>query len=990
MRLMPYVSLFLVVVLLSLYHEAVATPIAKPGISSQSVYQADQWADSVFETLTLEQQIGQLMMVAAYSNKGPQHKASILKLVKQYGIGGLIFFQGAPNKQLKLTNTYQNAASVPLLIGMDAEWGLSMRLDSTMAFPKQMTLGALENRSLIRRMGQHIARQCKRLGIHINFAPVVDINNNPQNPVIHMRSFGENPQKVANKAAAYLDGLQQGGVLGVAKHFPGHGDTDQDSHESLPILDHDTDRLRSTEFFPFRRLIQEHVGGVMSGHLAVPSFTGSRKLPASLSSKMINRVLKDSMNFEGLVFTDALNMKGVTQQHGPSQVTVEALKAGNDVLLYPEEVPKAINSIKNVIKRGKFSAEKLEKRVKKVLKTKYWAGLSERKALKPENLVEDLNKPAARDVKHQLIEEALTLVKNNQKLIPLDNLENRSIAAVSFGKDSPNQFHKRLLNYAEAKTFHLQHEANRSDFNQLAKDLKRFNTVILSIHNQNEYNTNNFGLPRTLIKNINQISQSHRSILVNFGSPYALKLFKGNQGVLQAYEDGKAFQRIAAQGLFGGFPFKGSLPVQVGERYEAGRGLQTSKAIRLNYTLPERVGIESNYLAGKVDSMANAAIEEKAAPGCQVLVAKQGNIIYNKAYGYYTYEKNQVVQSSSIYDIASITKIGATVPIMMRLYEKGQIHLDDSLGRYLTKYIDSIKKNLEIRELLTHQAGLVAWIPFYRYTLNERGFCDSNYCYDPNSFFSLQVADDLYLQESYRDSIWQIIANSEVEGRGTYNYSDLGFFYLKKILEQYLEVPLKDYLQHHFFKPLGMWNTAFLPIQHFPLSRIVPTERDDYFRHQLIHGYVHDPAAAMLGGIAGHAGLFSNVNDFAKLMQMFLNGGKYGGDTYFKPSTIRKFTSKQFEDNRKGLGFDKPETNPNKVSPTGELASPQTFGHTGFTGTCVWADPKHDLIYAFFSNRVHPTQENNKLVEMDIRTKIQDFIYRSFLSEEEISKRKSE
>lgn len=954
------------------------------------LYNANEWVDSVYQSLTLQEKIGQLMMVAAYSNKSDGHRQHITNLVQKYSVGGLIFFQGSPSRQLKLTNTYQKKADVPLLIGMDAEWGLSMRLDSTMAFPKQMTLGAVQDKSLIKRMGQHIGRQCRRLGVHINFAPVVDVNNNPQNPVIHMRSFGEEPKSVANKAQAYLTGLQQEGVLAVAKHFPGHGDTDQDSHESLPVLGHDKDRLYQTELLPFRAAIDENVGGVMSGHLAVPAITGVKQKPASLSSILVEDLLKDSMRFDGLVFTDALNMKGVTQKYGPSQVPLQALKAGNDVLLYPEAVPKAIQQIKQAIEKNELSLKKVEKKVKAILQTKYWAGLSKWKPLKSENLKKDLHKPKAVDVKDQLIEEAMTLVTNKKDLVPFKNLERHKMAAVSFAQEAPTAFFHRLKQYASIQTIQMEHDAGQAAIKKLKERLRNYNTIIISIHDQNAYDVQDFGLKDRLIENVNEIGSQKRSVLVNFGSPYALRLFNPNNhhGVLQAYEDGKSFWQGAAKALFGGIPLRGQLPVTVEDRYQEGTGLKTGSAIRLNYTLPERVGISSSYLKTHLDSLVQRAINKKATPGCQLLVAKQGNVIYNKSYGHFTYDSQKVVKPSSIYDIASITKIGATVPIAMQLYEKGSLHLDSTLGYYMDRYLDTIKRDLRLRELFTHQAGLKAWIPFYRYTLNEKGFCDSNYCYNPNSFFSLQVADDLFLQRSYRDSIWQMISDSKIEGRGSYNYSDLGFFYLKKVLEQFLQVPFEKYVQHHFYDPLGMRNTSFLPLRYFPLSRIVPTEKDDYFRHQLIHGYVHDPAAAMLGGVAGHAGIFSNVNDFAKIMQMFLNNGKYGGKRYFKGKTIELFTSQQYEDNRKGLGFDKPQMDPDKISPTSHLATKETFGHTGFTGTCVWADPRHDLIYAFFSNRVHPTMENDKLVSMDVRTDIQDFIYRSFLSEEEIESRK--
>ena len=952
--------------------------------------EAQHWADSVYQALSPEKRIAQLMMVAAYSNRGEGHKQKILNLVNQYGVGGLIFFQGKPTRQLQLTNTYQNNADVPLLIGMDAEWGMGMRLNQTMDFPRQMTLGAVQDHSLIKRMGRHIGQQCRRIGVHINFAPVVDVNSNPQNPVIHMRSFGEIPEQVAERASAYLDGLQQAGVMGVAKHFPGHGDTDRDSHKALPVLDQSRKELQRTELYPFRRMIKEHAGGIMSGHLAVPSMTGSDKAPASLSPKMIQGYLRDSLGYQNLVFTDALNMQGVTDQYGPARVAVKALQAGNDILLYPEAVPQAIKRIQFAVQNQAIDTAMLRKRVKKVLRAKYYAGLSEFNALAAEGVQDDLHSPEALDVKHQLAEGAMTLVKDPLELVPLKDLSKVSIASLAIGGSDENAFQDRLGQYADVRQFHLPHDAGAEAFSRMKAKLKDYNRVILSVHGQSFRVNQNFGLSEELIDQVNELAKDQLTILVNFGSPYALALYNNNQAVLQAYEGDKTFQEAAAQALFGGFKVTGELPVSVQDRYQAGDGIKTSDALRFNYTLPERLGISSAFLSHHIDSLVQTALEKEATPGCQVFVAKEGNVIFNQGYGHYTYGDTQAVNSQTIYDIASITKIGATVPMVMQLYEEDRIDLRDSLGKYLNRYLDSIKRDLQLKELLTHQAGLTAWIPFYRYTLNDQGFCDSNYCYRPNSFYSMQVAEDLYLQRGYRDSIWSTIAESEMHERGSYNYSDLGFFYLKKVIEQFLDRPFRQYARQEFFRPLGMNRTVFKPLEQFPLSRIVPTEDDDYFRHQLVHGYVHDPAAAMLGGVAGHAGLFSTTHDFAKLMQMLLNEGAYGGKRYFDPATVQLFTSQQYEDNRKGLGFDKPEPDTSKVSPTGELASLQTFGHTGFTGTCIWADPKHDLIYGFFSNRVHPDADNEKLISMDFRTKIQDAIYRSFLDENAIEKRQGQ
>lgn len=962
-----------------------------PGVSDQDdplpyEHSNQKWVDSLMQEMTLEEKIGQLFMVAAYSNRGEQHKKAITQLINQHHIGGLIFFQGTPHQQIKLTNHYQKQSDVPLLIGMDAEWGLSMRLDSVMQFPHQMTLGALQNDTLIYQMGTEIARQCRRLGVHVNFAPVVDINNNPQNPVIHTRSFGEGKTRVSNKGVAYMQGMQDHKVLGVAKHFPGHGDTDKDSHKSLPLIPYPQERLDTLELVPFKKMINKGVGGVMAAHLAIPAYGTQGNEASSLTPDLIKGLLKGAFGYNGLVFTDALNMKGVSKYFESGEVDLKAFKAGNDVLLFPEDVPKAVSLIKAAIKKGDVEEATLDQKVRKLLKAKAWAGLDQYKPVKKQGISKDLHTQDAKLLKRNIVERSLTLLENQNKALPISDLKKLDIASIALGTNKKTVFQEGLDRYGKVHHFQLESNANEQKMAVLQDQLSDYDIIIASTHGMSPYNVQTFGLEPSTVDFANEIiSNRNQTFLVNFGSPYALSKFQKPNVLIQAYEEGSIFQDLASQAIFGAVPMNGKLPVSVKHRYEEGYGLKSKKTTRLEYSIPEAVNIDKADLK-KVDSIANVAIDQEATPGCQVLVAKEGKVIYQKAFGHHTYDGKKPVKNSDIYDIASITKMAGTLLPVMRFYDIGLLDLDKTLGDYLT-VVDSTKAKLKLRELLTHQAGLVSWIPFYEYTLTEEGFCDSNYCYNPNKYFSIQVANDLYLQETYRDTIWKTIHDSEVKERGEYRYSDLGFFYLKRIVDSMIRQDFKDYLSKNFYEPMGMNNTGYLPREKFKLDRIVPTEDDDYFRNQLIHGYVHDPAAAMLGGVAGNAGLFSNANEMAKLMQMFLNKGTYGGERYFSWQTIKTFTKKQFEDNRKGLGFDKPETDPEKISPSSWLASDKTFGHTGFTGTCVWADPQHELTYVFLSNRVHPTSNNRKLVKMDIRTDIQKAIYESFLDKATIEER---
>ncbi len=934
------------------------------------------WIDSVFASLSLEQKIGQLFMVAAYSNKGSAHKRSIEALIRDHHIGGLIFFQGGPVRQARLTNYYQSKARVPLLIAQDAEWGLGMRLDSTMSFPRQLTLGAIRDNALIYEMGKEIARQCRRLGVHVNLAPVVDINNNPNNPVINDRSFGENKFNVTIKGYYYMKGMQDNRVMACAKHFPGHGDTDKDSHKTLPVIPHSRQRLDSLELYPFRKMIDGGIGGVMSAHLFIPALDSTPNQASSVSKAAVYDLLRSELGFSGLIFTDALNMKGVSQYYVPGDLDLKALMAGNDVLLFPEQVPKAIKAIKGAIMRKEIPLEVLDWKVKKILKAKYWAGLDHFKPIETENLYADLNTPQGEMLNARLTQAALTLVANKNDLIPIRFIDTISMASVSIGANQKTEFQQTLDLYAPVKHFHISKDAKQGDFNRLLEELDQYEAVFISLHRMSRYASRNYGITTRTKEFIQHLRHKTDVVLTLFGSPYSLKYFDRLDWIQVAYQDNAITQQRAAQLIFGGISAFGKLPVTASERFKFGLGIQTPAPCRLGYGLPEEKGISSADLR-EIDSIAREAINDGATPGCQILVAKNNTIIYQKSFGHHTYNKVTPVSNTDIYDLASITKIAGTMLSLMHLYDLNQFRIDKRLSNYIPDLDQSNKGNLLVKDILMHQSQLRDWIPFYMYTLNKDGYCDSNYCYKPDPLFSTRVAENLYIRNGYNDTIWKKIVDSRLRKKKEYKYSDLGFYIFQAIAENINQEPLDEYVQEHFYGPLGLTTLGYLPRKKFPLSRIVPTEDDQVFRRQLIHGDVHDPGAAMKGGVAGHAGLFSNTNDLAIVMQMLLNKGEYGGERFINASTIEKFTSYQTKDNRRGLGFDKPEPDPNKGNPASDLASPKTFGHTGFTGTCAWADPEHELVYIFLSNRVHPDMSNYKLVKQNIRTRIQDVIYKA-------------
>ncbi|MDD5570465.1 MAG: glycoside hydrolase family 3 N-terminal domain-containing protein [Bacteroidales bacterium] len=935
------------------------------------------WVDSVFNSLTPEQRIAQLFMVSAYSNLERKYNENVADVICQYNPGGIMFLKGGPVRQANMTNYLQSWSKVPLLIAVDGEWGLSMRLDSCVSYPRQMALGAMRDDSLIYLMAKEIAAECKRMGVHINFAPVVDVNNNPKNPVINTRSFGENKYDVARKGLLFMNGLQQNGIIATAKHFPGHGDTESDSHHTLPILNQERKRLDDVELFPFSYLIKNNALGVMVAHLNIPALDTTQNLPSSLSGKVVKHVLRDSMGFKGLVFSDALNMKGVTNYYLPGVAEVMALKAGIDVLLCSDDIETAIEGIKLAIYLGDLSQEEIDEKCKKILAAKYWAGLSNYKPIKTENLVNDLNKDEAVLLSRRLVENSITLLENKKNIIPLKNIDTLCIASLSVDEYETTPFQEMLGNYADFSHYNIMSTADSSKFDSMITELYKYNLIIIGIHSLTGLPSRNYGLSQNVMELIDTLSKNSKIIIDIFGNPYMLSIkgMENADAIIVSYQDKKLPQEISAQIIFGGTGVKGRLPVTASEKYPINSGLRIDKTIRLKYTIPEEIGISSGYLK-KIDSIAIDGIIKRAYPGCQIIIVKKGNVIYKKSFGYHTYEKKVPVKNTDIYDLASLTKVLSTTLAVMKLEEECKINIENKISDYLPVLNNSNKKKIIIKDILTHQAGLQSWIPFYKKTIVKGKLSYDIYRTYENDTFPLQVADKIFIRKDYPDTIMKEIAESSLKKKKEYEYSDIGFYLMKSAIENITGEKIDNYVENNFYKPLGLSTMTYNPLRKFKISRIPPTEFDNEFRKQIIQGYVHDPGAAMLGGVGGHAGLFANANDVAKLMQMLLQKGFYADRKYINAGIIGNYTKCQFcdEGNRRGLGFDRPVKG-GKLSPACRDASPESYGHTGFTGTYVWVDPKYDLIYVFLSNRVYPDAQNKKLANMNIRTDIQQVIY---------------
>ena len=972
MKLFSLAAIFLLILQHNIHYASTVSD------GSASILEREKWVDSLFLTLTLNEKIAQLLIIRAYSNQGKVDNDRMTDLISKYNVGGVCFFQGTPSAQVALTNRWQQAVKTPLIVAIDAEWGLGMRLNGAYNFPYLMTLGASSDNQLVYDMASAIARDCKRIGIHMNLAPVVDVNNNPNNPVINIRSFGENPYNVALKGVKYVNGLQDHGIVATAKHFPGHGDTDTDSHKTLPVVNHSKLRMEAIELFPFQEVINDGVNGIMIAHLYVPSYDNTPNLPTTLSPKIVNGLLKTEMRFQGFVITDALDMSGVTKYYAPGEIEVKALLAGNDILLLPKNISKAIAAIRKAVDKSVIPMDLIEQKCKKILRMKFDLGLDKVNPIDQKNLYRELNPLSSTVITNKIYKSAVTLVKNNNRLIPLTQLQNKKIASVSIGVTNQTPFQTRLNWYAPITHFQISKQATSNQWMQLKKKLKAFDLVILGIHKNNLYPTHNFGIPANVFNFIEKLSKSKRIILTVFGNPYILNSLKdihSLEAIMVTYQDQPEAEEVTAEIIAGGVEAKGHLPVTT-KPFPVGTGLKTYQT-RLGFVLPEEIGISSSKLK-LIDKLVTDGITSGAYPGCQVLFAKEGKVFYNKAFGYSRYKDPNGVKPSDIYDLASLTKVAATTLAVMKLYEQGFLLPDHPLSHYLPELRGSNKETITIREIMTHQAGLEPWIPFYITTLKDSLYPDPEiYHSSKSALFPIRVSNDLYMKQAYRDSIFQWIIQSELRPEKEYKYSDLGFYLLVKLVEHVTHLPFNTYLEDNFYRPLGLTTLGFLPRERFPLNRIMPTENDTLFRQQVIHGDVHDPGAAMLGGISGHAGLFSDAFDLAVIFQMLLDGGEYGGKYYLLPSTIHEFTQVQFpeDENRRGMGFDKPLLEYESNGPTCKSVSPLSFGHSGFTGVYLWADPVNDLIYIFLSNRVFPDASNSKISEMNIRTNIHQQMY---------------
>jgi len=941
-----------------------------------------RWVDSVFNALTPEQRLGQFFMVAAYSNREKAHADRIERLVRNQGIGGVMFLQGGPKRQALLTNRFQAAAKVPLLIATDAEWGLDMRLDSTMHFAKQMTLGAMDDDKLVYQMGRDLGRKLRALGVHINFAPVVDVNSNPNNPVIGNRSFGENQDHVAALSVQYVKGLQGQKVIAVAKHFPGHGDTDTDSHKALPVVNTDLARLEKVDLVPFQKSFEAGALGVMVAHLYIPLFDTTNAKTTTLSKALVTGLLQEKMGFKGLIFTDALNMRSVSKLYKDGELDAMALAAGNDVLLFSEDVPAALTRITAAVAAGHLNQADLDARIKKILRAKYWAGLNHYKPVNVATVRDSLNLPDGRVLAQSIFEHAVTVVKNEDKLLPFQRLDTLRIAAITIGTQPEGPYATIFNKYQPGTVYAVPDRyAPDSTFSRIQGRLGNANVVVVSLHQMNNTPSHSYGLGDGALKFLKslQADPKRKTVVVAMGNAYGLKYLESARTLVCGYEDHYAAQIVVPQMLFGALPARGKLPVTVSETMKVGTGIATPDLHRLRYAAPEREGLNSKIMS-QIDHIALESIVTAATPGCQVLIAKNGTVVFDQSYGYGTYDQSQPITNSTLYDLASVTKVAGTLQAIMYLKDQGKLNLEEKVSAYLPEMQRTNKRDMTVRDVLLHQAGLKAGIPTWERTVKDGTLKPAYYSSQRTDDFPNEVAPGEYSLKAADDSVWAWTLRSallpKVKGKYPAEYSDLSFIIMKRLSEKILGQPLAEFLPNKFYRPLGLGTMTYNPLTRFPKSCIAPTENDTYYRREQLQGTVHDQTAALVGGVGGHAGLFATANDLAVLMQMNLQNGRYGGTSFFQSPVVTEFSHPQVAGNKRGLGWDRGD--PSKPEgPTSRLAPASTFGHTGFTGTCVWLDPDNQILYVFLSNRVYPDAGNIKLRTYNIRTRIQEVIYKA-------------
>ena len=935
---------------------------AEPDHFEQYLDGTGAWAENILSDLSLEQKVSQLFFPFAFGVYKSTDDPSYLKLVdmvERFQAGGIVFMQGDPFSQALLANDLQSRAKIPLITAQDMESGAGFRLAHSTKLPSAMAIGATRNKDLAYAAGVITAREARALGTYQVFAPVADINNNAKNPVINVRSFGERPKLVAEMVTAFTFGLQDERVLATAKHFPGHGDTATDSHTSLPVLPFDRARLDSMELVPFRAVRDAGIMSMMMGHLALPELEPDVNVPATLAPTVVTSLLREEMGYKGLIVSDAMRMAGVKKNFGIAESTIRAIEAGIDVLILPDDVYAARAAVLRAIEEGRLTEERINESVLRLLKAKEWLGLKESNTVDPALTRQVVASNYHRMISEAIARESLTLVSNGNNLLPLDPPPGNIFIATFSETDDPESgayFYRQMRELIPgSRVTHqlLDIRSTQNDFSKALTAARTADLVVLPTFLPVRSGTNRLALPNRLQILLNGIiERSQQSVLISFGSPYIIEALPVQPRVyVAAYSDSEGSQKAAVQSMLGQAGFEGKLPITIPRLYNYGHGIELpQKKIRRGF--PEEVGMMSESLAS-VDSLINAGISERVFPGAAVSIGRPGVLVKLDGYGYFTYDAEKRVTPQSIFDLASLTKVVATTTAVMQLYEQGSLNLDDRVTKYLPAFGQKGKDDLTLRHLMTHTSGLRPFRPFHKEGITSRQ----------------QVINAIYAE----DLVYE--PGSEMK------YSDFNMILMGFVIEKITGESFASYTRNNIFLPLGMTQTRFRRAGAGSDRTIVPTEVDMVFRRKLVQGEVHDETAYILGGTAGHAGLFSTAEDLSKFAFMMMNGGLYEGTRFLKEETIAHFTSAvDPELGTRALGWD--TKSPEGYSSAGQRFRSKSFGHTGFTGTSMWIDPETKLFVILLSNRVHPTRENSRIAP--IRAQLADIAHKSVVGDPEV------
>lgn len=948
--------------------------------------------------MSIEEQIGQLIMPVVEPNYTPQALSAYKKLIAECKIGGLLYRKGNAYDQFRLTRELQTASPFALLISVDAEWGLAMRLSQTVRYPRMMGIAKEEEQELYN-YGRDVAAQCKVMGIHVNFSPVLDINNNPNNPVIGTRSFGDNTYIVVDKGLAYAMGLEDGNVLSVAKHFPGHGNTSTDSHKTLPTVPGKVSSLRRTELYPFCKYVDAGLGGIMVGHLNVPALDNAF-VPSSLSEKITTHLLQEEMGFKGLIFTDGLEMKGV-QSAGELPISVRAILAGNDILLGPINPQSTYRELLNAYEKGELSADLVREKCRKILafKVVLCGSLRGKEATRPsiatkEEFLHTLNSEYV-SLANQLWLRSIEFISYKNKIFPIKNVNSKPIGILELNNKSLDENHfEQALQHKGISTlcFRLDRSSTRNVLNKVKETLlEKSDIIIINI------NSPYAAYGKEIVRHI--CESKGKTVVVNyFFSPYKADSWKAStqkaKAVLMAYESPKEAKRAVATCIFGiDIP-----PIELD-------GVSSSASIRHQPPVQGSRIVSGGYDFSAVERIARQGIENRAYPGCQIAIIHKGKLIYNQAFGRFTFAKESLaVNTATLYDIASVTKIMSATPAIIQLVGQKKISLQDPVKKYLPEFASSPVGNITVEQLLLHEGGLRPTINFYSELLNVETEGENLISYKPqdnwvqigqsawgnpyttynpnylhkgkNREFFQPFDHELYLHQTFYQRIVAQINATPVASRPSYSYSDVGFLILGRIVEEVSGLPLDRYMNQNLFLPLGLNRIGYNPLLNsHTTNEIAPTLNDLFIRKKQIHGTVEDETAACMGGVCGNAGIFANAASVAAVAYSFLNQGRGLNQVQvFDAQTLALFLRKRGIGGKRNLGFMVQYANNSNLP---KQASPSTFGHTGFTGTAVWIDPQNELVFVFLSNRTHPTRLNKKLMNEEIRPRILREVYLS-------------